>query len=100
VYHPTGENTYTVPCGGQERTLWFLVLGVDISPLTKTPNFLWERIELIGLIKLIDNFNFDNLYNKPECHVVSRAFLTFKNTTAVIRLLFKFKIVWSLSLVN
>jgi hypothetical protein len=33
--------------------------------------------------KLIDNSNLDNLYSKPRCHVVSKAFSISKNTAAV-----------------
>jgi hypothetical protein len=50
---------------------------------------------LIVLIKLIKNFNLENPYSKPRCHVVSRAFSISKNTTAVDVLLLKFKITWS-----
>jgi hypothetical protein len=30
-----------------------------------------ERGELINLIRLIEDFNSNNLYRKPRCHVVS-----------------------------
>jgi hypothetical protein len=46
-------------------------VGVDISPATDSVNFRSDRKELISLIKFVENFN---LYNKPECCVVSEAF--------------------------
>jgi hypothetical protein len=45
-------------------------LGADISPSTKTLNLCCERKELMSLIKLVENSNFDYLYSKPECHVL------------------------------
>jgi hypothetical protein len=35
------------------------------------------------LIKRVENSNFDILYSKPECHVVSKAFSMSKNTAVV-----------------
>jgi hypothetical protein len=75
-------------------------LGLDISPSTETLNFLWERKELISLIRLIENVNLDNLYSKPKCQVVANAFLISENTAAVDMLLLKFKVAWSVSLIN
>jgi hypothetical protein len=49
-------------------------LAVNISPSTKTLNFRRERNELMSLIKLVGNSSSDNLYSKPGCHVVSKAF--------------------------
>jgi hypothetical protein len=46
---------------------------VDISPSTETLNFLFVRKVPISLIKLVENSNFDNLYSRPGCHVVSKA---------------------------
>jgi hypothetical protein len=66
----------TEPCG----TPACITLGVDISPSTETLNFICERKEPISLIKLVENSNLDNLYSKPECHVVSKAFSMSKNT--------------------
>jgi hypothetical protein len=62
--------------------------------------FHCERKELISLIKLVKNSNLDNLYNKPECRVVSKAFLISKNTAAVDILLFKLRVTWSVSLIH
>jgi hypothetical protein len=77
-----------------------MFLGADISPSTETlMNFLWER-ELIRLIKLIENYNVDNLYSKPRCHVVSQVFSISKNTAALDMLLLKFKVTWSVSLMH
>jgi hypothetical protein len=49
-------------------------LGFEITPSTETLNLRWERNDPISLVKLFENSNFDNLYSKPECHVVSKAF--------------------------
>jgi hypothetical protein len=82
------------PCG----TPACITFGVDISPSTETLNLLCERREPISLIKLVENSNLDNLYSKPECHVVSEAFSMFKNTADVDILLLKLKVTWSVSL--
>jgi hypothetical protein len=74
-------------------------LHVDISPSTKT-KFSSERKDLISCINLVENSNFDNLYSRPECHVVSKAFLMSKNTAAVDILLLKLRITWSVSLIH
>jgi hypothetical protein len=52
----------TEHCG----TLACMSPGVDIPPSTETLNFLWQRKELIGLIRFIENFNLDNLCSKPR----------------------------------
>jgi hypothetical protein len=69
----------TEPCG----TPACITLGIDNSPSTETLNFLYERKELISLIKLVKSSNLDSLYSKPECHVVSKAFSVSKNTAAL-----------------
>jgi hypothetical protein len=56
---------------------------VDISSPTETLNFLSERREPINCIKQAENCNLDNLYSKPECHVVSKTFSVSKKTAAV-----------------
>jgi hypothetical protein len=38
-----------------------MYLGVELSPPNETLNFRSERNELISLIKLFENCNFDNL---------------------------------------
>jgi hypothetical protein len=58
-------------------------LGVDISPSTETLNLRCERKELMSLIKVDENSILYNLYSKPECYVVSKAFSMSKNTAAV-----------------
>jgi hypothetical protein len=63
-------------------------------------NFLLERKELISRIKLVKNFNLDNSYSKPECHVLSKAFSIYKNTAAIDIFLLKFKVTWSISLID
>jgi hypothetical protein len=86
----------TEPCG----TPACISLAVDISPSTETLNFLCERKELMSFIKLIENANLDNLYSKPGCHVVSKAFSISKNTAAVDILLLKLSVTWSVSLIH
>jgi hypothetical protein len=58
----------------------------------KTLNFLPVRKESICLMRLVESStsNSDNLYSKPECHVVS----IYKNTrtAAVDLLLLKFRV--------
>jgi hypothetical protein len=48
----------------------------------------------------IENYNCDNFYSRPECHVVSKAFSITKNTAAVDILLLKFSVAWSASLIH
>jgi hypothetical protein len=48
-------------------------LGVENLPSTNTLNFLSIR-KAIRLIRLVENSYSDNLYIRPECHVVSKAF--------------------------
>jgi hypothetical protein len=43
--------------------------------------------------------NSDNLYSKPEYHVVSKTFLISKNTAAA-NMLLQFRVMWSTSLVH
>jgi hypothetical protein len=47
---------------GQDRTLWHLCLYIP-RHRHLTFNFFCERKELIGLIRLIENFNLDTLYS-------------------------------------
>jgi hypothetical protein len=53
----------------------------------------------MSFIKLVENSNLDNLYSKPEGHVVSKAFLRSKNTAAVDIFLLKMRVTWSVSLI-
>jgi hypothetical protein len=87
---------WTDPCGTPSS----IFLGVDTLPSTEALNFLSEGKELMSSIKLIDNFSLDNLYSKPRCHVVSKAFSISKNTAAVDMLLLKYKFTWSVSLIH
>jgi hypothetical protein len=57
------------PCGVSARTI---NLFLDTSPSTETFNFLFERIELIGLIKRVGKFNFDNLYSNRGAMLCQR----------------------------
>jgi adenine-specific DNA methylase len=86
----------TEPCG----TPAYISLGVDISPSTETLNFLFERKELLSLIIPAENSNFDHLYSRPRCQVVSKAFSIPKNTATVDMLSLKFKVTWSVSLMH
>jgi hypothetical protein len=73
----------TLRCG----TPACIFLGEEISPSTEALNLLSERKELMSLAVLTEKFNFINLYNKPVCRVISKAFLISRNTAAVHRLL-------------
>jgi hypothetical protein len=57
------------PCGVSACTI---NLFLDTSPSTETLNFLFERIELIGLIKRVGKFNFDNLYSNRGAMLCQR----------------------------
>jgi hypothetical protein len=59
-----------------------IFLGVENSPSTKTLNFLSVRKEAIVLMSLVANSNPNNLYSRPECHVVAKAISICKNTAA------------------
>jgi hypothetical protein len=63
-------------------------------------NVVSERNELISLIRLLENLNYNNLFSKPNCHVVPKAFSISKNIEAVDMLLLKFKVTWSVSLIH
>jgi hypothetical protein len=51
-------------------------------------------------MKLVENCNVVNLWSKPGCHVVSKAFSISKNTAAVDILLLKCRVTWSTSLIH
>jgi hypothetical protein len=78
----------TEHCG----TLACISLGLDISPSIKTLNLRCERKDRIGLVKLFENANFDNLYSNPECHAISRSFSMCKNTASVDILWLKLRV--------
>jgi hypothetical protein len=61
---------------------------------------MFERKEIISLIKLVEKCIFDNLYSKPGCYVVSKAFSISKNTAVVDILLLKFRVTWSVSVIH
>jgi hypothetical protein len=94
VLYKVGDRTE--PRGTPAR----ISLGVDISPSTETLNLHYERKELMNFMKLVENSNLDNLYSKPECHVVSKAFSMFKNTMVADVLLLKLRVTWSVSLIH
>jgi hypothetical protein len=60
-----------------------IFLGVENSPSNKKLNFLSVRKEAISLMSLVENYKSYNLYRRPECHVVSKAFSISKKTAAV-----------------
>jgi hypothetical protein len=94
---------FTVQYGGQDGTLWHPCLYIswrNISPSTETLKFLWERKELTSLCRLIENFRLDNLYSRPRCHVVSKAFSLSKNTAAIDVLMLKFNATWSVRFIH
>jgi hypothetical protein len=59
-----------------------------------------HRKEAISLMSLAKNSNSENLYSKPECHVVLKAFSISKNTAAINILLLKFRVMRSTSLIH
>jgi hypothetical protein len=67
----------------------FIPLRIHFS-FDQESEFSLRKKELISLIILIENFNFDNLYSKPRCHVLADASLISKNTAGVHMLLLKF----------
>jgi hypothetical protein len=52
-----------------------------------------------SLIRLDENFYSGNLYSKPGCHVVSKAFSISKNIAAVDMLLLKYETTWLVRLI-
>jgi hypothetical protein len=52
------------------------------------------------LVKLAVKSIFDNLYNKPECHVLSKAISMYEITASVDILLLKSRVTWSFSLIH
>jgi hypothetical protein len=60
-------------------------------------NFLFERDEVMSLINLVGNCNFDNLCSKPQCYAVSEAFSISTNTAAEDILFLKFKVALSVT---
>jgi hypothetical protein len=67
--------SYRVGCRAEPYgTVACILLVIDISPSTQIPNFMSERNELMNLIMLAQNCNWENLYNKPASHVGSRVF--------------------------
>jgi hypothetical protein len=65
--------------------------GVENWPSTKASHYLSARKEAISIVRLVKNSNSDNLYSRPECHVVSKVLSISKNTVAVL----KFRVTWS-----
>jgi hypothetical protein len=74
---------------GARTELWVtpadIFLDIENSPSTKTLNFLSVRKEAIALMSLFENCNSYNLYGRPECRILSKAFPISKNTVAVHR---------------
>jgi hypothetical protein len=67
--------------------------GVDNSPSIVILNFLFLRNKITCLINFVEKCNCDSLYSNSGCHVVSKAFLISKNTTAIGILLLRFRVV-------
>jgi hypothetical protein len=63
-------------------------------------NFQLVRKEVISLMRLVEKANSDNLWSRPECHVLWKAFSVYRNTAAVDMLLLKFRVMWSASLIH
>jgi len=86
------DKLYSVGAGTERYgTPASISIAVGSSPPTETLNFLWDKYEPLSFIKLTESCNFDNLYNKPGCHVVSEAFSVSKNTAAM-DILLKFRV--------
>jgi hypothetical protein len=77
-------------------------LVVDISLSAETLNFRCERKKPKSLSMLVESIKFDNLYIKPEGHVLSKAFSMSKNTAAVdiLQVLLKLRVAWSVILIH
>jgi hypothetical protein len=86
----------TEPCG----TPACISRNVGIASVAETLKFPSGRNELIALIMLAENCDWINLLNKPGCSVVLKAFLISKYTTAIDKLLLKFKVMWSVILIH
>jgi hypothetical protein len=56
--------------------------------------------KLRNLIRLIENFNLDNLYINPRCHILVKVLSISENTAAVDMSLLKFKVTGSISLIH
>jgi hypothetical protein len=74
-----------------------IILFVYILPSTGAENFIFERKELMSLIKLAERFNYDNLHSNALCRVVSKVFSTTKYT-ATIMIVLKLRVTWSVRL--
>jgi hypothetical protein len=78
----------------------YAVTSLGFSAFYRNDEFaLWKK-ELMSFIKLVENSNLDNLYSKPECHVVSKAVSMSKITAAVDILLLKLRVTWSFTLMH
>jgi hypothetical protein len=67
LYTVCNSGAKTEPCGASDT----IFLGVENLLSAKTLNFLLERKEAISLMNIVENYNSDNLYIVPECHVMS-----------------------------
>lgn len=63
--------------------------------LPKLLNLQCERTKIINVIRLVENYNLDNLYSKPRYHI-----LISRNTKAEDILLLKLRIMWSVILIH
>jgi hypothetical protein len=89
---------------GQDGTLWrpclYITWRRHFTFDRNSELSLWQKNKPINLIRLIENSNSDNLYSKPRCRVVSKAYSIYKNTATVDILLLKFKVAWSVKLLR
>jgi hypothetical protein len=88
-------NTYLLyNVGDRTEPCSYISLGVGISPSAETPNFLWERKEIMSLTRLIENFSLYNLRTKKMCHMELNAFSISKTTAAVDTFLLNLNVTW------
>jgi hypothetical protein len=55
-------------------TLAAIYLGDESSPSAENLNVLLVKNDSISLTRLAENCSSDNLYSRPGCHVLSKAF--------------------------
>jgi hypothetical protein len=78
------------------RNLTPIIRSFNPYPVAIDTELSWL---VINLITLAENCNWESLYNKLGCHVMSEVFSISKNTAAV-NMLLKFKVTLSVSLVH
>jgi hypothetical protein len=81
---------------GTPALIFFFAYKITLLPRL----YLSVTKETNSLIRLVENSNSDNLYSRPECHVVSKTFSIPKKTAGVYILLLQFRVAWSTSLIH